>query len=101
MQTILCIIIKCVRDFGLKSNESKTEPCLFYRKDQHPTQLVVNNQLLNSKSKINVLGEAFHSKLNWPIHSENTLTKAQVIHAVKLIHKHFNKPELLNLITSN
>ena len=51
---------------------------------------------------MNVLGVAFDSKLNWQIQTQNAMTKSKKsLHTIKVIRKHFNKAELLQLITSN
>jgi hypothetical protein len=95
-------ITKWLKDSGLKVNESKTELCLFNRKDQPPLELNVNGQLLISKSHMNVLGVSFDSKLNWQIQIQNSITKAKrALNAIKLIRKFFTKNELLTLITAN
>ena len=48
------------------------------------------------------LGVSFDCKINRQIQIENTITKAKrVLNAIKLILKHFNKQELLNLIMAN
>ena len=102
MQTKLVIIIEGLRVSGLKVNESKTELCLFYQKDQNPIQVILNKQLLTSKPSVNILGISFDCKLNWQIQLENSITKAKrPPNAIKLIHKHFNRHELLTPIKAN
>ena len=95
-------ITKWLTDSGLKVNESKTEICLFHRKDQHPIQLILNGQILNSKPFMNVLGVSFDSKLNWQTQIQQTISKSKkAIQALWLIRKYFNKQEMQQLITSN
>ena len=102
MEAKLSLIIKWVKDSGLKVNESKTELCLFHRKDQAPISVKINNTTLTSKRSMNVLGVTFDNKLNWQSHIENAITKSKkALNAIKLIRKHLNKDELLKLITSN
>ena len=102
MSAKLALIIKWIKDSGLKVNESKTELCLFHRKDKPPIQIVINNAMLTSKHHTNVIGVMFDSKLNWQTHIENATTRAKkALHVINLIRKHFCKDELLNLITSN
>ena len=102
MTAKLSLIIKWFKDSGLKVNESKTELCLFHRKDQLPIEIDINNTKLISKNSINVLGITFDSKLNWQNQIENVITKAKkALHAIKLVRKYFNKNELLRLITAN
>ena len=95
-------ITKWLTDSGLKVNESKTELCLFHRKDHPQINLPFNNQILTSKPQMNVLGVTFDSKLNWPSQIENTVSKSKkVLHAIYLSRKYFSKNELLKIITSN
>ena len=102
MTAKLSLIIKWFKDSGLKVNESKTELCLFHRKDQLPIEIEINNTKLISKNSINVLGITFDSKMNWQNQIENVITKAKkALHAIKLVRKYFNKNELLRLITAN
>ena len=61
-----------------------------------------NNTMLTSKTHINILGVTFGSKLNWQLQVQNAIKKAKKnLHAIQLIRKHFNKTEILNLITAN
>ena len=102
MQTKLKIITDWLRDSGLKVNEIKTELCLFHRRDQPFVQLMVNDQVITSKNSMNVLGVEFDCKLNWQTHIDNAILKSKkALNAIKIIRKHFNKTELLSLITSN
>ena len=102
MQRKMERVTKWLRDSGLKVNEAKTEMCLFHKKDQPTVQMVFNNQILKSKKQMNVLGVIFDSKLNWQPHVSNAISKSKrALHAIYLIRKHFNKAELLQLITSN
>ena len=83
-------------------NEAWTELCLFHKKDQPTMQMAFNNQVLNSKKQMNVLGVAFDSKLSWQPHVANAIAKSKIaLHAIHLIRKHFKEAELLQLITSN
>ena len=67
-----------------------------------PIQVNLINQILVSKSSMNVLGVAFDSKLNWQTHIQKMITKAKkALNAIKIIKQHFNKNELLNLVTAN
>ena len=102
MKRSLGAITKLLRDLGLKVNESKIELCLFYQKDQNPVQVILNKQLLTSKPSVNILGISFDCKPNWQIQLENSITKAKrPPNAIKLIHKHFNRHELLTPIKAN
>ena len=95
-------ITKWLTDSGLKVNESKTELCLFHRKDQPAVTLILNNQALKSKPQMNVLGVTFDSKLNWQFHITKAITKSKKsLNAIYLIRKHFNTEELIQIVTSN
>ena len=95
-------ITKWLTDSGLKVNESKTELCLFHRKDQPAVTLILNNQALKSKPQMNVLGVTFDSKLNWQSHITKAITKSKKsLNTIYLIRKHFNTKELLQIVTSN
>ena len=63
MKQVLEMIIKWLKDSGLKVNDSKTEMCLFYRADTQPVQIEINGTRIICKSTINTLGETFDSKL--------------------------------------
>ena len=102
MKTKLELITNWLKDSGLKVNESKTEMCLFYKKDLPLVSLNLNGNDLLSKDNMNVLGVAFDCKLNWQIHIKKAITKAKSsLHAIQLINKHFTRKEVLQLITSN
>ena len=75
MKTKLEFIIGWLEDSGLKVNASKTEMCLFHRKDQPPIEITLTTQTINSKTNMNVLGVSFDSKLNWQFQIENWITK--------------------------
>jgi hypothetical protein len=95
-------IVGWLTNSGLKVNESKTELCLFHRKDHHPVQINLNDRILISKQSMNVLGVSFDSKLNWQTQIEQTIAKSKkALQALWIIKRYFNKIELLQLITSN
>jgi hypothetical protein len=56
---------KTPNDSGLQINESKTEVCLFYRNDTQKITIIIQNEQINSKNSMNVLGVIFDSKLTW------------------------------------
>ena len=82
-------------------NESKTELCLFHRKDHHPITFFLSGQEITSKNEINVLGVTFDSKLQWSPQVAKTVKKAKsTLHAIKLIKPYFTNQELKQIITS-
>ena len=97
MQTKLEIITTWLKKSGLKVNESKTELCLFFKRE-----IILNNVSVKSKTSMNVLGVYFDSKLTWSKHIANTIHKANLaLHAIRLIKKYFNSTEIRQLLTSN
>ena len=56
MELKLKIIVKWLKESGLKVNETKTEACILYRKDTPQVKIIVNNVPIMSKDHINVLG---------------------------------------------
>ena len=102
MQKILESVTKWLRQSGLKVNDSKTELCLFHRKDQAPISIKLANISLTSKDHINVLGITFDSKLSWHYQTQNAINKSKMaLNAIFLIRKYFSKRQLLSIITSN
>ena len=102
MQKSLEAITKWLRKSGLKVNDSKTEVCLFYRKDHLPIDIMFNNVTVKSKKSINVLGVTFDSKMQWSDQVCNAIKKAKKAqHAIMLLKNYFNKVELNQLLTSN
>ena len=102
MKTKLDKIITWLQDSGLKVNESKTELCLFYRRDTQQIEIFLGDVSVKSKAHMNVLGVCFDSKLSWSQHTANSINKAQkALHAIKLIKKYFSQSEILTLLTAN
>ena len=54
-----------MRDSGLKVNDSKTELCVFHRKEIHSVWVSVGGDSGKSVNEMNVLGVIFYSKLTW------------------------------------
>ena len=67
------MIIKWLKDSGLKVNDSKTVMCLFHCTDTHPIEIEINECTIKSKPTINVLGVIFDSKLQWGPQIENVI----------------------------
>ena len=102
LQKSLEAITKWLKKSGMKVNQSKTELCLFYKRDCAPIDIVLNETKTTSKSVINVLGVLFDCKVQWNHHVSNTIRKSQkALNAIKIIRKYFNSNELLQLLTSN
>ena len=102
MKQCLEMIIKWLKDSGLKVNDEKTEICLFHKSDLRVINLEINGIIITSKLTMNVLGITFDSKLQWGPQVENAIKKSnKAKHAIMLIRKFFNKTELNMLLTSN
>ena len=90
MEKTLEAITNWLKQSGMKVNQTKTEPCLFYKHDTAPIQLKVGNMKILSKKSINVLGVIFNSKLKWENHVISAIKKAsRSLNAIRLIRKHF------------
>ena len=61
MEISLDIIIKWMKDSGLKVNENKTEICLFYRTVPPIISLEIGNQTVSTTPFMNVLGVVYNS----------------------------------------
>jgi hypothetical protein len=102
MKKTLEMIIKWLKDSGLKVNDAKTEMCLFNKTDLAPVSLSINGFEIRSKNTINVLGVIFDSKLKWHSHIENAIKKSnKAKYAISIIKRYFTKSELNGLLTSN
>ena len=90
MSDKLQLVINWLTDSGLKVYESKTELCLFYRKDTPPIEITINNVTVKSSKTINVLGVMFDHKLTWSNHISNQINKAnRALHAIRIKKKVF------------
>ena len=96
------MIIKWLKDSGLKVNDAKTELCIFSKSDVAAITMNINTFEIKSKKQINVLGVIFDTKLKWHIQVENVIKKANIAqYAISLIRRYFSKSELNDLLTSN
>ena len=102
MKKTLEMIIKWLKDSGLKVNDTKTEICIFNKNDTPPITITINNFELSINKTINVLGVIFDSKLQWHAQVENAIKKSnKAKYAISIIKRYFSKNELNNLLTSN
>ena len=102
MEESLSVIIKWMKQSGLKINESKTEVCVFNKHLIAKPTVNVGPNIVTAKDSMNVLGVIFDMTLSWSKHVQTAVTKAnRALNALKLIRKYFNTKELLQLITSN
>ena len=75
MEMKLEMITKWLKDSGLKVNETKTEICLFHRNSTQKISITLQNERINSKNSMNVLGVVFDSRLNWSEHVSEAVRK--------------------------
>ena len=88
MQAMIELITKWLRQSGLKVNDSKTEICLFFRKDHPPVTLNICNVEIKTKKQMNVLGVIFDSKLQWNNQVQNSIQKSKrALGAINIIKK--------------
>ena len=100
MKNSLEMIIKWLKDSGLKVNELKSELCLFSKRDYALVTLNINGFEIKSKITIKFLRVFFYSKLMWQPQIENVIKRAsKAKHAISLIKKYFKRNELNNLLT--
>jgi hypothetical protein len=76
MEMRLEMIVKWLKDSGLRVNESKTELCLFHRNDTRSISISIQDQQIFSKKSMNVLGVTFDSKFNWCVQVSSVVMKA-------------------------
>ena len=102
MEKKLEMISKWLRGSGLIVNESKTEVCLFHKKDQPSVNIKVENSIIKSKKLMNVLGVIFDSKLTWNDHIAHCISKSKkALFAIRLLKKYFTFNEIRTLLDSN
>ena len=102
MEKSLEAITKWLRQSGLVVNRTKTEICVFNRRDIAPVSVKLGPDNIMSKNQISVLGVIFDSKLQWSQQVSQSIQKAnKALCAIKLISRYFNTKELLQLLTSN
>ena len=102
MQMKLEMIVKWLKDSGLKVNESKTELCLFHRNDTQKVTITIQNEQIISKKSMNILGVIFDTKLTWSDQVASTIKKSnKALCALRLIKPYLTPPVMRTLIISN
>ena len=95
------LVINWLRNSGMKVNTDKTELCIFSNNDMKSITINIDNEMIISKSSINILGVTFDAKLNWQIHVDNVVRKCnRTIHAINLIKKYFTQDEKLHIVNA-
>ena len=93
--------VKWMKMSGLKIKVSKTELCVFHRRNLVQITLEIDGILISSKRTINVLGITFDSKMKWNDHVEKAIKESSSSpYAIKLIGKYFSPDEVRNLLTA-
>ena len=96
------MIVKWLKDSGLKVNENKTELCMFHRNDYRPITITIHNEQITSKKSMNVLGVTFDSKLNWSDQVSDTIKKSnKSLCALRLIKRYLSLPVMKTLLITN
>ena len=86
---------KRAQRFWSKSKWKQNGTCLFYRKDNPPIEIIINNVMVNSMKSMNVPGVQYDSKLNWSVHISKQINKAnRALHADNMIKNYFSQPEI-------
>ena len=71
------ILMKWLKDSGMKVNSNKTEFCIFHRMDIPPKTILLFNETITSKKEMKILGVTFDSKLSWHNHINGTISKCK------------------------
>ena len=95
------MIVKWLKDSGLRVNTGKTEICLFHRNDQPQLTLNLMSEQIQTKKSMNVLGVIFDCKLDWHEQVANAIKKSnKSLFAIKMISKFFTSKEIKILLDS-
>ena len=95
------LVIKWLKESGMKVNTEKTELCVFSDKDMRRINVIIDNEMITSSLTIKVLGVLFDSKLNWQQHVDTTIQSCcRSLHAINLIKNFFNQDERLHLVNA-
>jgi hypothetical protein len=96
------MIVKWLKDSGLKVNESKTELCMFHRNDSRTITINIHNEQIISKKSMNVLGITFDCKLNWSDHVSNAIKKSnKSLCALRMIKRYLPCTVMKTLLVTN
>ena len=73
---------------GLKINTSKTEICIFHRRNVLIEEIILMGTTVRTGTSINVLGIKFDSKLKWNEQVEQAIKGAnKCLYGIKMIRK--------------
>jgi hypothetical protein len=98
---VLDVVARWFKASGLKVNFEKTEVTVFHRSHTVQETIMLDEEQIQTKEKMSVLGIIFDSKLHWDYQVCNSIDKAnKSLQAIRLIKKYFTRVELLTLLTS-
>ena len=101
VKTRMSRISKWMTMSGLKINISKTELCVFHRRNLVQISFELEGTEITSSRTINILGILFDSKMNWADHVKKAISESNSnLYAIKLIRKYFSTDEIRNLTTA-
>jgi hypothetical protein len=96
------MIVKWLKDSGLKVNENKTELCMFHRNNSRTITVTIHNTQIISKKSMNVLVVTFDSKLNWSDHVSRIIARSnKSLCALRMIKRYLPPPVMKTLLVSN
>jgi hypothetical protein len=82
-------------------NDSKTEVCIFHRRDKIELEIELDGFLIKSKQSINILGMTFDCHLDWEEQINKSIKNAnKSLFALKDIKNYFTPNEMKDLLTS-
>ena len=95
------IVARWLKFSGLKVNDSKTEVCVFHRKEKIIVDIDLDGHLIKSTETIKILGMTFDCHLNWDIQINNSVKNAnKSLFALRVIKIFFTPNEMKDLLTS-
>ena len=93
--------IRWLKNAGMKVNTSKTELCIFSRKDIQQKTINLFDEQIVSKSTIKVLGVIFDTKLTWYTQTINQLNSCKsILFGLKTVRRYFTNEEFLQIINA-
>ena len=97
----ICAVSDWLTSIGMKVNETKTEICIFHKKDVQHIIMDIRGLQIEVKNSIKVLGVIFDTKMNWNNQARNAMNKAnKAKQALSLIRKYFTEEEMIKLATA-
>jgi len=95
------ILTNWFKDSGLVVNETKTEFCVFHKNKTINCTIRINNIEITNKPSMKALGLTLDAHLNWEDHILKQSKQCdKITMGFNLLKKHFNRDELLTLVTS-